>query len=76
MGGPGGESGSRLPYVLLAAYLFLTLLAFTWPVYPLAGNRVEPMILGLPFTFAWNIGWVFLTFVVLTLFHRARGEGD
>ena len=68
------EARSPLPHVLLAIYLLVTLLAFTWPVYDMLGNRVEPVVFGLPFTFAWNVGWVLSTFVVLCLYHRARGE--
>ncbi len=64
-------SGSRLPYVLLGIYIAVCLFAVTWPGYAWFGARVEPRIFGLPFAFAWTIGWVLATFVVLVLFHRS-----
>jgi hypothetical protein len=57
---------------LFALYVVVCALALTWPVYDLLGNRVEPLVLGLPFTLAWNVGWVLATFVVLALYHTTR----
>jgi hypothetical protein len=67
---------SRLPRILLAAYLITCLLALIWPGYPLFGAKVEPRLLGLPFAFIWTIGWVVATFVVLVLFHRSVERED
>ena len=52
-------------------YCAVTLAAVTWPIYPALGNRVRPLVLGLPFSLAWIVGWVVLTFVVLALYERA-----
>lgn len=58
-------------HVLFALFLVGSFLAQTWPVYAWAGTRIEPRVLGLPFSFAWVIGWVGATFVALALYHRA-----
>ena len=62
---------ARLPHVLFAAYLILCLLALIWPGYALVGNRIEPYVLGVPFSFAWVILWILLTFGALVLYHAA-----
>ncbi len=66
--------GDRRPHVLLAIYAILCFLASVWPGYALLGARLEPRVLGLPFAFAWVIGWVLSTFVVMILYHRAVGR--
>ncbi len=41
------------------------------------GTRIEPLILGLPPYFAWNVAWVLLTFLALLGYHLlAGGERD
>jgi TRAP-type C4-dicarboxylate transport system permease small subunit len=65
-----------------AIYFVLFTLAVTWPgMTPF--NRVEPMILGLPFNMVWMAAWVVGGFVVLLLVdrtterrHRERGRDD
>jgi hypothetical protein len=57
--------------ILFGIYVAVALLASIWPVYPWLGARVEPRILGLPFAFAWTIGWILATFLALVIFHRA-----
>jgi len=63
-------------HVLFAGYAIACLLALTWPGYAWLGARVHPLVLGLPFCFAWNVGWVLATFAVLTLYHRACGRAS
>jgi len=62
--------GHRRAYFLFTTYCVVCLLASIWPGFALLGARIEPRVLGLPFSFAWVIGWVLLTFVVLILFYR------
>jgi len=57
---------------LFGLYVIVCALALTWPGYDLLGNRVEPFVFGLPFTLAWNVGWVLATFMVLLLYHSTR----
>lgn len=59
---------------LFGAYLLLLVVMLTWPGYAWIGNRMEPTILGLPFSLAWNVGWALITFVVLTLYELSRHQ--
>ena len=53
----------------LWAYFLASLFCLTWPGYEWFGGRIRPFILGLPFSFAWAIGWVILTFLVLLCYY-------
>ena len=60
-------------------FFILFVLAVTWPgMMPF--NRIDPMILGLPFSMFWIALWVFLSFLVLLGVHqserRESGEED
>ncbi len=68
-------SGHRRAHLLLGCYVLVTLFALTWPGYDWLGNRIEPMILGLPFCFAYVVGWVVMSFIVLVFFHRSVSGG-
>ena len=59
----------KLRDLLFAIYVLLCLLAMTAPGYARFGNSIEPYVLGLPFSLAWVVAWVLLTFVVLTAYH-------
>jgi hypothetical protein len=65
----------RRPNVLLGVYLVVCTLAVAGPGAAWAGARIEPFVLGLPFSFAWYGLWSFATFVVLVLYHRAVDGG-
>jgi hypothetical protein len=65
----------RLPHVLFGVYLAVCLLSVIWPGASLAGARLEPTVLGLPFSFAWYAFWAVATFFALALYHRAVGGG-
>ncbi len=69
-------SKSRLPHVLFGVYLAVCLVCLVWPVYAWAGDRVEPRFFGLPFAFAWHIGWIVLTLIVLFVYDRCVGSRD
>ena len=54
-------------------FVLLFVIAVTWPgMVPF--NRIEPLILGLPFSMAWIALWVALSFLVLLLVDRVEGE--
>ncbi len=59
---------------LLLVYFAICATFLVWPAYGAVGNRLTPYVLGLPFSFAWNIGWVLVTFVVMATYHFT-GEG-
>lgn len=44
------------------------LAALVWPGIDLAANRVEPRVLGLPFSIAWVAGWALASCGVLALY--------
>lgn len=69
----------RLARTLTGAYFGLMLVFVTWPgLLPFA--RVEPLILGLPFSMAWIAAWIAGSVVVLFLLDRVekryRDGGD
>ena len=66
----------RLRHILFALYAVLCLFAMTWPGYAWFGNRIEPYVLGLPFSLAWVVAWVLATFVVLTVYNVTGRESD
>ena len=59
----------RARHALLALYVAICIAALCWPGYAIFGNSVEPRVLGVPFSLAWVVAWVLLTFVVLAVFH-------
>lgn len=54
---------------LFALWVACCLAALVWPGYALLGNRIEPRVLGVPFSLAWVVGWVLASFVALALYH-------
>jgi TRAP-type C4-dicarboxylate transport system permease small subunit len=66
----------RLRNVLFALYAALCLFAMTWPGYKWLGNSIEPYVLGLPFSLAWVMGWVVMTFVALIAYQVTGEEKD
>ncbi len=71
------NDSSRVPEILLGLYVAACLFCLAGPGYAWWGSSVEPFVLGLPFSFAWHIGWVLATCLALALYHRAvRSRGD
>lgn len=58
-------------HILLGAYALVCLACLVWPVYGEVGAHIEPFVFGLPFSFAWVVGWGVLTFAVLCAYHFA-----
>ena len=56
-----------------ALFFLLFVLAVTWPGM-LPFNRIEPMILGLPFSMFWIALWVFCSFLVFLVVDRVEGR--
>lgn len=59
-----------------AIFTVLMILVMIFPVYGFA-NRVDPMVLGLPFGLFWIVFWIGVEFVALICFylyeHGGRG---
>ncbi|HEY8531444.1 MAG TPA: hypothetical protein VIL08_04270 [Limnochorda sp.] len=49
----------------------MLLLVLIFPVFAVA-NRVQPMILGLPFSLAWIVFWLVVEFIGVIAFYRAE----
>jgi membrane protein DedA with SNARE-associated domain len=54
----------------LLGVVLLALLASIWPGY-LLGDRIEPYVLGLPFSLVWLVLCIVAVFVALVLTFRA-----
>ena len=52
-------------------FFLLFIVAVTWPGMIL-GNRIFPLVLGLPFSMVWIASWVVLSFLVLIFLDRAE----
>ena len=60
----------------LIIFFTIVFLATLWPIYPLA-SRIRPMLLGMPFSLAFLVGLIVLTFAVLLwFFYRMDKEDD
>lgn len=57
--------------VAYSLFLFVCLLAVTWPGMSTVGALMEPRILGMPPAVAWSAFWVVLSFLALALYDRA-----
>jgi hypothetical protein len=57
---------------LALLYFVLATAALVWPVYPWLGNRIEPRVLGLPFSLIWVLAIITSNFCVLVLLYRLR----
>jgi hypothetical protein len=67
---PGLRDDTRSPALqMFLVVSFLSGLALIWPVYPFAAD-LRPYVLGLPFSFAWVVGWLVVMFGALVLLYR------
>ncbi len=58
----------------MSIYFLVCTLAMIWPGAVIA-NRIEPMILGLPFLFFWYVAWVFMVFIGTLILYRLEFGG-
>lgn len=58
-----------LPSKGMLLYFSVCTLAMVWPG-ALIANRIEPMVMGLPFFIFWYVAWVFILFVGLVIAYR------
>jgi len=72
---PGLQNKSRRTSLLVFLTVSLVAgLALVWPVYPFAGS-IRPYVFGLPFSFAWVVGWLVVMFTALVLLYRTDTTG-
>ncbi|WP_202436366.1 MULTISPECIES: DUF3311 domain-containing protein [Vibrio] len=58
---------------VMMLYFLICTLAMIWPGATLA-NRIEPMILGLPFYLFWYLAWLMVTFIGLVICFRTEED--
>ena len=58
------ERSARRVYRVVTLFYLLLFLAFLWPVYPRFAG-IAPRVLGLPFSLAYVVAGVLLSFMVL-----------
>lgn len=58
----------------MGLYFLICTLAMVWPG-ALIANRIEPLVMGLPFFFFWYVLWVFLLFVGLIVTYSLESAG-
>ena len=57
---------------VLVGLIPFTAMCFSVPLW----DRVEPTLLGLPFNFAWLLGWIVLTPVCMSVAYRMESARD
>lgn len=53
-------------------FVVFAVVVFLMQVFPLyaIGNRVEPIVLGMPFSMFWIALWIFIQFIGLLIFYQ------
>lgn len=57
-------------------YFALATASLVWPIYPWFGNRIEPRVLGLPWSLVWVLIVIACNFAVLLVLFRLRVIDD
>lgn len=71
---PGRPRGNGVHLAVIAFYTLL-FFALIWPVYPMFAT-IEPRVLGVPFSMAYVVGALLLSFfVLLAFFLWERSQG-
>ena len=60
--------------LIVAAYFLAMAVAVTYPGY-LPANRIRPLVLGLPFSLAWQVFWILGSIAVLGGFYLWEKSG-
>ena len=56
-------------------YFAVVFLAQVWPLYMVA-NRVQPMVLSMPFSMFWVVLWIVINFAGLVILMGQEKDGD
>lgn len=70
------ERRSKWVTRLALLYFVLATAALVWPIYPAVANRIEPRVLGLPFSLVWVLAVIASNFLVLVVLYRLRLVDD
>ncbi|WP_261395965.1 DUF3311 domain-containing protein [Halomonas sp. DP8Y7-1] len=69
------RSMNKTFHLLTGLHFAVCSLAMIWPG-ALIANRIEPMVLGLPFLFFWYILWMLILFAGMWIAFVVRHGGD
>ena len=69
---PNNQKNVTKPFIVFLIILFLSMI---FPVYAIA-NRVEPLVLGLPFGLFWIVLMEVIAFVVICGFYFYEDGGE
>ena len=69
---PGGAPRDATRGVVIFTVILALVMIF--PIFAI-GNRVEPFVLGLPFSLFWAVFWIAFEFVGLVAFYRYEYGG-
>lgn len=53
-------------------YFVIATALLIWPLYPVLGNRIEPRVLGLPFSLVYVLAVIVANTLVLAALYKAR----
>ena len=65
----------KLAYRLVIGYFIVVVLTTMWPIYPFF-SRIRPLILGMPFSLAYLVFLIVLSFLVLVSLYTWEGRRD
>ncbi|MGO3345924.1 MAG: DUF3311 domain-containing protein [Marinomonas sp.] len=65
---------SKPMHPVMMIYFIICTLALIWPGATIA-NRIDPIILGLPFMIFWYLAWFFICFIGLVICYKTE-EGE
>jgi hypothetical protein len=70
----GATMKKRYPmHPLMMLYFLVCVLAMIWPGATLA-NRIDPMIIGLPFFMFWYLAWLVVLFIGLIICYNTEED--
>lgn len=67
---------SRLATRLALIWFVFATATLVWPIYPRYFDRIEPRVLGLPFSLAWILIVIVANFVAVALLYALRLVDD
>ncbi|NJK31586.1 MAG: hypothetical protein HC927_03740 [Deltaproteobacteria bacterium] len=70
------EERSRLATRLAVVWFLLATATLVWPIYPAYFDRIEPRVLGLPFSLIWVLIVIVANFAALVLLYALRLVDD
>ena len=63
----------KLAYRLVIGYFIVVVLTTMWPIYPFF-SRIRPLLLGMPFSLAYLVFLIVLSFLVLVSLYTWEGR--